>query len=72
VALGGGNSGPSFEDGIKSGVGFFKGSIDLYDHFHHAVDNFTGTSNWMLLISTGTFLCSIIYFSEFFVFEGLF
>lgn len=57
--------------GIKAGVGFFKGSIDLYDHFHRAVDNFTVTSNWMLLISTGTFLLSILYFAEFFVLEGV-
>ncbi|MDD1672050.1 MAG: hypothetical protein LUO82_03500, partial [Methanomicrobiales archaeon] len=52
-------------------MGFFRSSIDLYDHLHRAVDNFTSTSNWMLLISTGTFLCSLVYFSEFFVSNGV-
>lgn len=57
--------------GIRRGVSFFESAINLYDHLNRAVDNFTSTSNWMLLISIITFLCSLFYFWEFFVADGV-
>jgi hypothetical protein len=55
---------------LEEGVGYLTQNLDLYDHFRHSLHNFTTLANGMLLISTLTLICSLWYFSRFFVFEG--
>lgn len=55
---------------MEIGLRYFSHTLDIYDRFRHSVKEFTQIANWMLLISTTTFLCSLWYFSQFFVTGG--
>ena len=55
---------------VEQGLGYLAHTLDMFDRFRHSIDEFTQIANWMLLISTTTFLCSLWYFSRFFVTEG--
>jgi hypothetical protein len=56
---------------LEKGVGYLTQNLDLYDHFRRSLHNFTSIANGMFLISILTFLCSLWYFSRFFVYDGM-
>jgi hypothetical protein len=57
--------------GIEEGVDYLTENLDLYDHIRYSIQNFTSLANGMLLISTLTLICSLWYFSRFFVSDGI-
>ncbi len=55
---------------IDQGLGYFSHTMDVYDRFRQSIQEFTQIANWMLIISAVTFVCSLWYFSRFFVTDG--
>jgi hypothetical protein len=56
---------------FQDGVAYLTENLDLYDHVRYSIHNFTLLANGMLLISTLTLICSLWYFSRFFVSDGI-
>jgi hypothetical protein len=56
---------------LEKGVGYLTENLDLYDHVRYSIRNFTALANGMLLISVLTLICSLWYFSRFFVLNGV-
>jgi hypothetical protein len=56
---------------LEEGVSYLIENLDLYDHVRYSIHNFTSLANGMLLISVLTLICSLWYFSRFFVSDGV-
>ncbi|MDD1678921.1 MAG: hypothetical protein LUO93_07060 [Methanomicrobiales archaeon] len=56
---------------MEAGVGYLTHNLDLYDHLRSSLQNFTSLANGMLVISTLSLICSLWYFSQFFVSDGM-
>ena len=60
----------STKKSIERGLHYFTSTIHIYDQFRTSVRKITDVANWMVVISAVTFICSIAYFSKFFLISG--
>jgi hypothetical protein len=56
---------------LEDGVDYLTENLDRYDNVGHSIRNFSSLANAMLLISTLTWICSLWYFSRFFISDGM-
>ncbi len=54
---------------LEGGIQYIASMMDLYDHFGPVRIGFTETANWMVLITIGAFVASVLYALRFFMRE---